>query len=101
MTGSLKSEGADTVVVRELTNPERKPFVVDIFGKLPLTPQPDAAPPQIEMFEGRTDDPQVTFLTIGEEYLQHDRLALEGLSSEELQEQIHAREILARHVVTY
>lgn len=73
----------------------------DVYANLPCTPDPEAILPTIEMFQGRTEDPQITLTTIGDEFLQHDRIALAGLSIQERRAQVAARVEVAKHVVTW
>ncbi|MFJ9553203.1 hypothetical protein ACIRPH_05275 [Nocardiopsis sp. NPDC101807] len=76
--------------------------MISVYGNLPCEPEPGATPPKIELHVNHSAlDVQMDFVHIGEEFLQHDKIALSKLSEEELQEQADARALLWKHVLTY
>lgn len=76
--------------------------MVDVTGNLPPEPEPGAMPPKIELFVDHDAlNVHVDFANIGDEFLQHDKIALAKLSEAELKEQSDARALLWKHVLTY
>src|SRR5699024_609964 len=84
-----------------IPEPQEKP-VSDVGDDLRnLTPDPDATPVDIELTEERTDDPQVTFYTLFDEYMEHYRQALQGLPAERLAAHEEAWEEIHRTNLVY
>ncbi|QVJ03430.1 hypothetical protein KGD82_16200 [Nocardiopsis eucommiae] len=75
--------------------------MVNVHDNLPCEPEPGATPPKIVLYADHARDVQIDFVNTGDEFLQHDKIALAKLSEAERREQENARALLWRHVLTY
>lgn len=75
--------------------------MVDVAANLPPEPDPKAEPPSIELSEERPPNAQLALAAIGDEFSQHDRIALSRLSAKDVTAQAEARAHLWQLVLTY